>query len=85
MIVVLFTDARFDNSSELRSQSGLIVDMANGKGRCNLLHYSSSQRWRVSPSIMAEELLALVLGFYQSFVVPNFVAAILAWEVGIES
>ena len=61
--VVAFTDAAFANNKDLSSQLGYVIVMRDVFGMCNVVHWSSSKCRRVTKSVLAAELYALVLGF----------------------
>ena len=61
--VVAFTDTAFANNKDLSSQLGYVIALRDASGKCNVVHWSSSKCRRVTKSVLAAELYALVLGF----------------------
>ena len=66
--IVLFTDASFGNGADLSSQFGFIIVAMDASGNPNVTHYGSRKSRRVTRSVMAAEVLALVNGFDNAFV-----------------
>lgn len=71
--IVLVTDASFANTRDLKSQLGYLVLIVDGNGFCNILHYASNRSKRIARSVMAAELLALVLGFDNAYIIRELV------------
>ena len=82
--LVLMTDASFANAEGKKSQLGYVIAMVDDKGRCNILHYGSNKCKRIARSVMAAEVIALVLGYDVAFVVKDLVEEILGREVKLE-
>lgn len=61
--LLIFTDASFANNKDLSSQIGYIIVLADSKGNANIIHWSSIKCKRVTRSVLASELYALVHGF----------------------
>jgi hypothetical protein len=61
--LLAFTDASFANNRDLSSQIGYILVLADGAGHANILHWSSIKCKRVTRSVLASELYAMVHGF----------------------
>lgn len=69
--LLLFTDAAFANNSDLCSQMGYILLLADASNKCNIVHYGSLRCRRVTRSVMAAELLSLVYGFDSAYIVKH--------------
>jgi hypothetical protein len=61
--LLVFTDASFANNKDLSSQIGYILVLADASGNANILHWSSIKCKRVTRSVLASELYAMVHGF----------------------
>jgi hypothetical protein len=61
--LMVFTDASFANNKDLSSQIGYILVLADGSGRANILHWSSTKCKRVTRSVLASELYGMAHGF----------------------
>lgn len=59
----LFSDASFTSNSDLTSQLGNIVTLADTSEEANLLHYFFVKSKRVTRSVFAAELFAFVHEF----------------------
>ena len=57
---MLFTDTAFANNQEFKQQLGFIVPLVDGKNNSNLVHFGSNRCARVTRSVMASELHALM-------------------------
>lgn len=82
--IMLFTDASFGNIIDYSSQTGFIVLLADEHGNANILHYGSKRCRRVTRSIMAAELLALVSGFDNAYIVKSILEEVFARKFPIE-
>ncbi|KAI0991655.1 hypothetical protein K3495_g16532, partial [Podosphaera aphanis] len=60
--ITVFTDSSFANNSDYSSQIGFIIVLADNKN-CNIIHWSSTKCKRVTRSVLASELYAMVAGF----------------------
>ena len=69
MRLLLFTDASFASAPEFRSQMGYVLVLADKNNCANILTWGSSVCKRVTRSVMAAELFALIYGFDHSFTV----------------
>ena len=85
MRILLFTDAAFANISDLSSQMGFLIALQDANGRCNIVHYGSARCRRVTRSIMAAELLALVYGFDQAYVIKHTLEKLLSKTIPIDA
>ena len=61
--LLIFTDASFANNRDLSSQIGYILVLADASGAANILHWSSIKYKRVTRSVLASELCAMVHRF----------------------
>jgi len=83
--VVLFTDASFGNTSDLSSQTGFVIALVDGNDNANIIHYGSKKCRRVTRSVMAAEILALVTGFDHAFIVKHAILELLDISVPIDA
>lgn len=60
--IITFTDSSFANNEDLSSQIGFIIILADDIN-CNLIQWSSTKCKRVTRSVLASELYAMVAGF----------------------
>ena len=82
--LALFSDASFANADRLKSQLGFVVLLVDGNDKANIIHYGSSRCKRVTRSVMAAELHALVYGFDQAFVVREVFEEVLGKSIPID-
>lgn len=75
--VVVVTDAAFANAEGFRSQLGFVILLVDKYNCANIVHYGSLRSPRVTRSVMAAELIALVVGFDHAFWVRKMVSEIL--------
>lgn len=62
--LVCYSDAGFaSHEDDLRSQLGFVIAMVDDAGRANVVAYASRKCRRVTRSVLASELLALVEGY----------------------
>jgi len=61
--LLVFTDASFANNKDLSSQIGIVIVLADDLDRANTIYWSSTKCKRVTRSILASELYAMVHGF----------------------
>ena len=83
--LVLFTYASFANAKGLKSQIGFVLVLADDSGDANIIHYGSSRCKRVTRSVMAAEIHALVYGFDNAYVARDMLEELLAKQVHIDS
>ena len=81
--LLLFTDASFACTPNLKSRMGFVLVLGDTEGRANILPWGSQVCSRVTRSVMAAELLALVYGFDCAHVVQNSLCEILGFDVPI--
>lgn len=82
--LILFTDSSFGNSEGLSSQAGFIIILADTNGKANIIHYGSKKCRRITRSVMAAEILSLVMGYDEAFMVKNSLEAILKREIQLD-
>ena len=82
--IVLFTDSSFANGPDLSSQLGFIIVLMDDSGSANVVHYGSHKSRRITRSVMAAELLALVTGFDNAFVVKYTVDEMLGRNIPVD-
>lgn len=85
MRLIVISDASFANTRNLRSQLGFIILMADETGTANIIHYGSSQCKRVTRSILAAEIHALVLAYDHAYVIRHTLIEILGRNVKLEA
>ncbi|KHJ31172.1 hypothetical protein EV44_g4110 [Erysiphe necator] len=62
--IIVFTDGSFANNKEnMTSQIGYVICLADDKNRANIVHWSSTKCKRITRSVLASELYAMVVGF----------------------
>lgn len=82
--LMLFTDASFANANKLKSQIGFILVLADASNNANIIHYGSMCCKRVTRSVMAAELLALVHGFDNAYLAQHILQEILDQDIPID-
>ena len=83
--LMLFTDSSFANTDKGKSQLGFVVILADKSGKGNILHYGSTMSKRIARSVLAVELLALVHGFDQAYVVQDMLRQITGKTIDIDA
>ncbi len=83
--LVLFTDSSFGNGKGFSSQAGFLIVLMDGNGSANVLHYGSRKCRRVTRSVMAAEILALVNGFDNAFVVKHILGELLDRSIPLDA
>ncbi|EED22459.1 hypothetical protein TSTA_097080 [Talaromyces stipitatus ATCC 10500] len=61
--LVIFADSFFANNKDFSSQIGFVIVLADGANNANIVHWSSIKCKRVTRSVLASELYAMVHGF----------------------
>jgi hypothetical protein len=61
--LVVFTDSSFANNRDSSSQIGYVICLSDSTNKANILHWSSVKCKRVTRSVLAAELFAMVHGF----------------------
>jgi hypothetical protein len=79
--LLVFTDASFANNKDLSSQMGALLVVADAQGNANILHWVSIKCKRVTRSVLALELLAMVHGFDSAFCVKATLDLVLNTDV----
>lgn len=82
--LILFTDSSFGNSDGLSSQAGFLIILADGQGKANIIHYGSKKCRRITRSVMAAEILALVNGYDEAFIVKHTMEEILKRKIHLD-
>jgi hypothetical protein len=77
----VFTDASFANNQDLSSQMGFLIALVDAEGNANIVHWQSVKCKRVTRSVLASELLALVHGFDMGTVIKATVSKILELDI----
>jgi hypothetical protein len=74
--LMIFTDAAFANTLDLHSQIGYVVCLTNDV-HANLIHWSSIKCKRITRSVLAIELYAMINGFDVEVVIKSTIEHIL--------
>jgi len=82
--LTLFTDASFANTDRLKSQLGFVLSLTDSNNRSNIVHYGSSSCKRVTRSVMAAELHALIYGFDNAYLVRDILEEVLQQKIEID-
>ena len=82
--IMLFTDASFANTHNLKSQIGFVVVLSDKDGKANIIHYGSSRCKRIARSVMAAEILGMIYGFDNAYIAKSMIEEILGCEVPID-
>ena len=61
--LIVFTDGSFANNRDYSSQIGYVIVLADKDQNANILHWSSTKCKRITRSVLASELYAMVNGF----------------------
>ena len=75
--LVIFTDSSFANNKDLSSQIGYVIVLADDHFSANIIHWSSIKCKRVTGSVLASELYAIVHGFDIGAAIRSTIKAIL--------
>lgn len=78
--IIVFTDSSFANNHDYSSQIGFLSVLTDGS-KANLIHWSPVKCQRVTRSVLASELYALVLGFDAGAVIKSTIQRILQKEI----
>lgn len=82
--VVCFSDAGFaSNIEDYRSQMGYIVAMVDGKNNANIVAFASKKGRRVTRSVLASELFALVEGYDVAQSLASQIGEVLGRQVNV--
>ena len=75
--LVIFTDASFANNHDLSSRIGFVITLVDSDNKANIIHWSSIKCKRVTRSVLASELYAMVHGFDVGAVLKSTIEGIL--------
>lgn len=75
--MVLIIDAYFGNANDYRSQYGYVILLVDKFGVSNIIHYASNRFKRETRSVLAAEVHALVIDFYNAYVLRDMTHDIL--------
>ena len=87
--LLVFVDASFANNRDLSSQIGYVIVLANEQKKDsesvlitgNILHWSSTKCKRITRSVLASELYAMVAGFDSGSAIHSTINSILQSEI----
>ncbi|KHJ31689.1 hypothetical protein EV44_g3301 [Erysiphe necator] len=79
--LVVFTDSSFANNKDFSSQIGFVVVLKDKENRANILHLSSTKCKRVTRSVLATELYALVNRFDSATTIKSTLERILCMQL----
>lgn len=83
--IVVHSDAAFANAEGLKSQLGFMILMVDDQGTGNIEHFGSRRCTRVTRSVIAAELLGLILGFDNAMFIKKMVTGILGRDISIDA
>lgn len=83
--IVTISDSSFNNAGNNYSQMGYLILLVDGNNNANIIQYSSKKCRRVTRSVMAAELLALVSAFDDAFFLQHTLDEILGYKIPIDS
>lgn len=83
--IVLLSDTSFANAPLLKIKLGYVIFMADKERRINIVQYGSCRRHRVSRSIMAAGVHALVLAVDMGLDITETLSKLLSREVELET
>ena len=75
--LLVYADASFANNSDLTSQLGYIILLADKFGKRNILHYASYKSRRVTRSVLGAEVYAFADAFDYAYVIRHDLEEIL--------
>jgi hypothetical protein len=82
--VVVLNDASFENSEAYKSQLGFFICLADAGLNANIVHFGSQKCKRITRSVMAAELHALIVGFDNAIIIRQMISEILRREIPID-
>ena len=82
--IAVFTDTRFANNEDNASQLGYIICMMDNTGAANLLLYGSQKCKRVTRSVLAAELYAMILGFDNGFLLRKLLCEMISPDIPLK-
>lgn len=75
--IVVASHASFENAKGGRRQFGFVISMVDHHEKANEVHYASCRFRRVSRSVMAAEIYAVVTGYDFAFVIADMLHEII--------
>ena len=81
LTISVFVDAAFANNTDNSSQLGFLTVLMDQHYFCNIVHYRTCKCKRVTRSVLASELYAMVLGFDQSYVIKQTIESFLGRKI----
>jgi hypothetical protein len=72
--VVDFTDASFANAEVYKSQLVFVICLADARPNADIAHFGSQKCKRVTRSVMAAELHALIVGFDNAIIIRRMIS-----------
>ena len=82
--MIIFADSSFANNTDLSSQIGYVMLLADASDKANILHWSSTKCKRVTRSVLAAELYAMSAGFDMASCLKSTIEAILKLKLPME-
>jgi hypothetical protein len=82
--IVVFTDASFANAEGYRSQLGFVICVVDDELNANIVHFGSQRCKRVTRSVMAAELHALIVGFDNALIIREILNEMLGREIHVD-
>lgn len=82
--MIIFTDSSFANNTDLSSQIGYVMVLADASDKANILHWSSTKCKRVTRSVLAAELYAMSAGFDMASCLKSTIEAVLKLKLPME-
>ncbi len=79
--MIVFTDTSFTNNKDLSSQIGFIIMLADRNNQANVIHWSSIKCKRITRSVLAAELYAMVHSFNKGIVIKTTIKKILSRSI----
>ncbi len=75
--LVIFRDASFANNHDISSQIGFVITLVDSSNKPNIIHWLSMKCKRVTKSVLAFQLYAMVYGFDVGAVLKSIIESIL--------
>jgi hypothetical protein len=83
--LALFTDASFANNRGYASQLGFVLVLVDKYDMANIVTWGSQKSKRITRSVMAAELLALVYGFDIGYVIKKLLSEVLGHDLPLDA
>lgn len=83
LLLIVFTNVFFANNQNLSSQISYVINLADASNKANIIYWSSKKCKRVTRSILASELYAMVYRFDSGAVIKMTVKKILSINLPI--